>query len=194
MHEAIEVTCTLRAHPWPHLVIDDFLPATTLAQCLAEIESDDYDFEIEARGTGRIEFSLLKSEALWRAIYSKRTISVLRSAFGFKISLNKHNMVQLRRMNPETPDFPPHNDFVSGGDTIASFFYLSPGWSAERGGHFHLFETDGQGRPALSIEPIQNRFLAFCTSPSHWHSVERVRDWERLSVLALWDIDHSQGS
>jgi hypothetical protein len=166
-----------------------FLPFETLSECLDEIGGDNYEFEIEARGTGRIEFSLLKSKTLWRAIYSKRTIAALRFAFGTEVRLNKHNMVQLRRMNPQTPDFPLHNDFVLGGETIASFLYLSPGWSARCGGYFHMFESNEQRTPVLSIEPIQNRFLAFRTRLSHWHSVERVCDWERLSVLALWDIE-----
>jgi hypothetical protein len=174
--------------------MDDFLPIETLTRCLGEIRSDSYDFEIEQRGTGRIEFSLLKSKTLWRAIYSKRMISILRFAFGADVSLNKHNMVQLRRMNSETPDFPPHHDFVSGDDTIASFLYLSPGWSAQCGGYFHLFESREQCTPSLSIEPMQNRLLAFRTNPSHWHSVEKVYDWERLSVLALWDIEACEHS
>lgn len=189
MSEAIEEVVELRLFPWPHLLIDNFLASETLCQCLAEIGSDSYQFEIEARGTGRIEYSLLKSKTLWRAIYSKRTIATLRRAFGAEVRLNKHNMVQLRRMNPATPDFPLHNDFVSGGDTIASFLYLSSDWSTRCGGYFHMFQSNEQQTPALSIEPIQNRFLAFRTKPSHWHSVERVCDWERLSALALWDIE-----
>jgi hypothetical protein len=100
-----------------------------LAQSLLEISADTYDYDIEYRGTGRIEFSLLKSETLWRAIYSKRTVALLSSAFGVAVKLNKHNMVQLRRMNEDTPEFPLHNDFASNEDTIASFLYLSGGWS-----------------------------------------------------------------
>jgi len=194
MHEAIDQAHTLRAFPWPHLLMDDFLPPEILRQCLLEIDGDRYDFEIEPRGTGRIEFSLLQSKTLWRAIYSKKTISVLGSAFRVKVTLNKHNMLQLRRMTPETPDFPLHSDFVSGDNTIASFLYLSPGWSTRCGGYFHLFKSNKHSAPALSIEPRQNRFLAFRTEPSHWHAVQKVYDWERLSVLALWNIEGCENS
>lgn len=175
--------------PWPHLILDDFLTSSALAQSLSEINADTYDYGIEYRGTGRIEFSLLKSETLWRAIYSKRTVALLSSAFGVAVKLNKHNMVQLRRMNEDTPEFPLHNDFASNEDTIASFLYLSGRWSNKCGGRLHLFESDKDCAPSASIEPIQNRFVAFRTRPSHWHSVESVHGWERLSVLALWDID-----
>jgi hypothetical protein len=175
-------------------MVDNFLSTEMLTQCVAELEADRYAFEIEARGTGRIEFSLLKSKSLWRALYSKRTVALLCCAFGATVTLNKNNMLQLRRMNSETPDFPVHNDFVLGDNAIASFLYLSPGWSPKSGGWFHMYETGEQHAPTLSVAPIQNRFLAFRTEPSHWHSVERVHDWERLSVLALWDVGEIQAT
>jgi len=179
----------LIAYPWPHLIVDNFLASAVLAQSLLEIRAATYNYDIESRGTGRIEYSLLKSETLWRAIYSKRTVSVLSSAFGVEVKLDKGNMVQLRRMNENTPEFPLHNDFTSNQDTIASFLYLSSGWSSKCGGRLHLFESDKHSAPAASIDPIENRLVAFRTKSAHWHSVERVYGWERLSALALWNID-----
>ena len=179
-------------YPWPHLLVDDFLPSRQLAESIGEIESDTYDFGIEDRGTGRIEFSLLKSKTLWRALYSPCTLSLLAAAFEVGVSLNKHNMLQLRRMNDHTPEFPRHNDFASTGETIASFLYISSDWSSRCGGQLHLYDSDQQDKPAKSISPIQNRFVAFRTKACHWHSVERVYGWERLSVLAMWDIGNSQ--
>lgn len=178
----------LVAYPWPHLIVDNFLTEDILAQSLSEIGCDSYNFDIESRGTGQIEYSLLKSETLWRAIYSKKTISLLSSAFGVEVKLNRDNMVQLRRMNEGTPEFPVHNDFTSNQESIASFLYLSPGWSESRGGRLHLFESEKDQAPSTSVEPLQNRFLAFQTKPSYWHSVERVTGWERLSALALWNV------
>jgi hypothetical protein len=184
----------LIAYPWPHLIVDNFLTSAILAKSLLEISADTYAYDIESRGTGRIEFSLLKSETLWRAIYSKSTVSLLSSAFGVRVILNKHNMLQLRRMNEDTPEFPLHNDFTSNEDTIASFLYLSSGWSCKCGGRLHLFESNEQFAPSASIDPIQNRFIAFRTEASHWHSVEKVHGWERLSVLSLWNVDGSHTS
>ena len=177
----------LVAVPWPHLIVDNFLSEDALQQALLEIGRDTYAFDIEARGTGRIEFSLLKSERLWREIYSKRTIALLSASFETDVSLNRDNFVQLRRMNDETPEFPMHNDFTSNQDSIASFLYLSTGWTPDRGGRFHLYASDKDQAPAASIEPLQNRFLAFRTKPEHWHSVERVHGWERISALSLWN-------
>jgi hypothetical protein len=179
----------LAGYPWPHLILDNFLTGDVLAQCLSEIRAVTYSFEIEPRGTGRIEFSLLRSETLWRAIYSKRTVSLLSSAFGVRVKLNKHNMLQLRRMNDDTPEFPLHSDFTTNEDSIASFLYLSSGWSGKCGGRLRLFESDKDCAPCACIDPIENRFVAFQTKAAHWHSVERVYGWERLSVLALWDVN-----
>ena len=47
----------LSADPWPHLILDDFLPTEIFEECLREICAEDYNFEIENRGAGRIEFS-----------------------------------------------------------------------------------------------------------------------------------------
>jgi hypothetical protein len=140
----------LRSDPWPHLILDDFLPTTVFQECLSEIGAEDYNFEIENRGTGRIEFSLLKSKIAWRAVYSKETIALLSLAFGVKVTLNRGNYVQLRRMNAATPEFPVHNDFASNEDTIASFLYLSPGWRSTCGGRLHLYKTESQKVPSLS--------------------------------------------
>jgi hypothetical protein len=178
----------LTMDPWPHLLIDDFLAEDVLERCLVEIESEPYEFDIELRGRGRIEYSLLKSKTMWRAVYARRTMDVLSAAFGVGVALNRHNMVQLRRMNDLTPEFPIHNDAASDEDTIVSFLYIGRGWSAGRGGRLCLYGSKEQPVPSLSIAPLANRFVAFRTNAAHWHSVERVYGWERLSVLALWDV------
>jgi len=183
-----EGVAELSALPWPHLIVDRFLPRDVLTQALAEIRAETYEFDIEYRGPGRIEFSLLKSETLWRAIYSRKTVALLSSVFQVPVRLNKHNMLQLRRMNEDTPEFPLHHDSANDEETIASFLYLSSGWSGSCGGRLHLFASDKDDAPSASIEPIENRFIAFRTRPSHWHSVESVHGWERLSVLSLWNV------
>ena len=182
---------SLTNRPWPHLVVNDLLAEDILTQALIEIYSDTYDFDVEYRGTGRIEFSLLKSPTLWRALYSVRMVAALSSAFGVRVKLDKHNMLQLRRMNEETPEFPLHHDFAPGEETIASFLYLSDGWTPDAGGRLHLYGSDKDSAPLVSVEPLQNRLVAFRTSETHWHSVERVHGWERISVLSLWNIETS---
>jgi hypothetical protein len=184
----------LSAHPWPHLILDNFLTQRVLSRSLLEIRSDTYDYELESRGTGRIEFSLLKSKTLWRAIYSRRTISLLSSAFGMGVKLDRDNWVQLRRMNEDTPEFPLHNDFTSNQNSIASFLYLSNGWDESCGGRLRLFKSDKDCSPSASIDPIQNRFIAFRTKSCHWHSVEKVSGWERISALALWTVEDPHDS
>jgi hypothetical protein len=178
----------LIAHPWPHLIVDNFLAKSVLEQSLTEI-NDTYSFEIEKRGSGRIEYSLLRSETLWRAVYSRRTIHLLSAAFEVPVALSRDNWIQLRRMNADTPEFPLHHDFVSSEDSITSFLYLSSGWVQEYGGRLHLFVSEDDSTPDTSIAPLQNRFVAFQTKARHWHSVEKVHGWERINALALWNVD-----
>jgi hypothetical protein len=182
-------SASLVAYPWPHLVVDNFLPNSVLARSLDEINSDVHNFDIEKRGSGRIEYSLLKSKTLWTAIYSRQTIHLLSAAFEAPVTLSRDNWIQLRRMNADTPEFPMHHDLVSSEKSIASFLYLSGGWVRECGGRLRLFMSEDDTIPSASIAPLQNRFVAFQTKACHWHSVERVYGWERLSALALWNAD-----
>src|SRR5216684_3373544 len=175
---------SLIAYPWPHLIVDNFLARSVLAKSLSEINSDTYSFDIEKRANGRIEYSLVMSKTLWTAIYARRTIQLLSAAFEGPVTLSRDNWIQLRRMNADTPEFPLHNDFVPTEVSIASFLYLSSGWVQEYGGRLHLFRSEDDSAPSTSIAPLQNRFVAFQTKASHWHSVERVYGWERLSALA----------
>jgi hypothetical protein len=180
---------TLRADPWPHFLLDGFLPEAELTASLEEIASENYEFGIDQRGLGRIEFSVLKSEAFWRAIYSRRIVDLLSGAFGVRVRLNRDNLLQLRRMNDETPAFPVHSDLTSDQDTIVSFLYLSEGWTPARGGRLCLHAANDASAVGAAIEPVRNRFIAFQTKAEHWHSVERVYGWERLSILAVWNIE-----
>lgn len=179
---------TLFSHPWPHVICDNFLSNEILAQSLEQIAAQEYVYDIEYRGTGRIEFSLLKSETLWRELYSIHTMSILYRALGVNVRLNKQNMLQIRRMNESTPEFPMHNDYTSQGEQVASFLYLSSGWEEKCGGRLHLFKSESDIGSKASIEPLENRFVAFQTRAFHWHSVEKVYNWSRISVLALWDV------
>ena len=176
------------SYPWPHLVIDNFLPSSVLAKSIAEIASDPHSFNLGRRGSGRIEYSLLRSKTLWTALYSRRTINLLSAAFEVSVALSRENWIQLRRMNSETPEFPLHNDFVPPEDSIVSLLYLSEGWEVAFGGRLHLFTKEDENTLVSSIAPVQNRLVAFRTLESHWHSVEKVCGWERLSALAMWDV------
>ena len=173
--------------PWPHLIVDDFLEASTLERSIVEID-DAYSFEIERRGAGQIEYSLLRSVTLWEALYSKRTIRLLSAAFGAPLALSRDNWIQVRRMNDDSPEFPPHHDFVSAESSVVSFLYLSSGWKDHHGGQLRLFRDLDDEVSESVVAPVQNRFVAFQTRGCHWHAVGKVFGWERLSALALWDV------
>jgi hypothetical protein len=182
------LSAKLISWPWPHLIVDNFLPESVLAKSIAEINSDPHSFDLGKRGSSRIEYSLLRSKALWRALYSRKTITLLSAALDVQVTLNRENWIQLRRMSSDTPEFPLHNDFVPPEDSIVSLLYLSGGWEMPFGGRLHLFTSEDENTLASSIAPLQNRFVAFRALENHWHSIEKVCGWERLSVLAMWDV------
>ena len=174
--------------PWPHLVLDDFLSSEAIDIATAEVESYSYEYEIDQRGDGRIEFALLRSKTLWKEIYSLSMIRTISEAFRLQVTLNKKNLIQLRRMTENTPAFPLHNDFILGSNTIVSLLYLSRCWRADNGGRLLLHESGLASDPTKIIDPICNRLVAFRTKAEHWHSVEKVSGWDRRCALAVWDI------
>lgn len=174
--------------PWPNLVLDNFIEEDALDLIVYQVLSKNYEYDIDYRGKGRIEFSLLHSEALWKTIYSAEMISILSEAFGYNLKFNKTNLLQMRRMSGDTPSFPLHNDYIEGLDTIVVFLYLSSNWKIEYGGRLFLHDSIFNSEIIKTINPISNRLVAFRTMPEYWHSVEKVVDWERLSVLSVWDI------
>jgi hypothetical protein len=175
--------------PWPCLVVDNFLDADALRLAMEEVDQDGYNFTIESRITGRIEYDVLRSRVLWQILYSKSTVELLSSAFQGGISLDASNLIQLRRSNDDTPEFGVHNDFTEGENTIVSFLYLSDGWAQDLGGELFLYKHQVDSAPSATLAPILNRFIAFRTLPGYWHAVAKVRDWTRLSAMALWKFN-----
>ena len=181
----------LNIKPWPHLVLDNFLDEEIINSAINEIAEYDYKFDIDYRGKGRIEYSLLRSELLWRAMYSSKMISILSKAFKLNIKLNKDNLIQLRRMDSCTPAFPVHNDHILGMDSLVAFLYLSKDWNPDCGGHLLLHKSNKKTEVNFKIAPIFNRLVVFQTKSTFWHSVEKVNNWSRLSALAVWDIKNN---
>lgn len=179
-------------NPWPLLIENNFLPESALTQVLHNFDTTENSFTVEDRRAGRIEYDILRSEILWRHLYSINTINLLSATFGGSISLDAQNLIQLRRSDNETPAFGIHNDYVEGEDTIVSFLYLSTGWRKEFGGELLLYSHETDVEPTKSVEPLQNRFIAFRTLPSHWHAVAKVTNWTRLSAMALWKRKDTQ--
>jgi len=155
----VQALHTLFDEPWPHIIVDYFLDPHVLTTSILDISEAQHVFDIEARGTGCIEYSVLTSKTLWRALYTRNVITLLSDAFSADVSLNNHNMIQVRRMNDHTPEFPLHNDFVADAPTIASFLYLSPGWVQSCGGCLRLYDQNHKQTMKKSIAPIQNRFV-----------------------------------
>lgn len=178
----------LRLSPWPHLVLDNFLTEECLEIVLPEVRQVNYNFEIDYRGEGRIEYALLQSKTLWKVLYSFPMISLLSQVFQARISFNKNNLIQIRRMNDATPEFPLHNDYIEGQNTIVAFLYLSQNWKISHGGRLLLHGSSEKDDIGGIVEPTMNKLVAFQTKADYWHSVEKVKCWDRINALIVWDI------
>ena len=142
-----EAGFALRRDPWPHLVLDGFLPGDVLEKALQEVRRTNVRIRNgAARQRADRILASQEQDPVARDLHPENFDS-LSAAFGVKVALNKQNLLQLRRMNNLTPDFPLHNDFTSQSDTIASFLYLGPGWTVQCGGvctYLHLATRDAR--------------------------------------------------
>lgn len=186
---SLELKKFFRETPWPHLVLDNFLTADIFEKAADEVLSYSYDFECSERGTSRIEYSLLQSVTLWNVFYSAEFIALLQSAFDHRITLDRRNLIQLRRMTESTPEFPLHNDYREGTDHLVSFLYLSDDWAESKGGRLVMYDSELSSATPVYLEPFANRLLVFRTASTHWHKVEQTVGWTRLSILAAWSIN-----
>ncbi|OYW45300.1 MAG: hypothetical protein B7Z08_10625 [Sphingomonadales bacterium 32-68-7] len=174
--------------PWRAIIVDRFLPEDILTEAFDHIIDTEYEYNIDYRGNGRIEFDVLRMHALWRLLYSKEMSAFISAIYLRRAKLNQENLIQIRRMTEDTPEFPVHNDYILGKDSVISFLYLSPSWSPERRGRLVMHENP-QGTGEISfIDPIQNRLVLFQNCRKNWHSVERVTDWTRYAILSVWDL------
>ena len=185
-----------KAHPFPHVVLDDFLPEWVLEQILAEFPApDDIDW-IERTSYGKIEqaeegpsevaYSLNKLE-------SKNTSELGPFTRQFFSEVNSRVFIEflesLTGIGRLLPD--PHlsggglHSIGSGGilrvhadfvwnerirlDRRLNFLlYLNQDWKEDYGGELEIWDKD-MIRAEKKIMPIFNRCVIFSTSSTSFH-------------------------
>ncbi|ATH80065.1 2OG-Fe(II) oxygenase [Ectopseudomonas hydrolytica] len=176
--------------PFPHIVIDDFLPASTLARLLAEYPQDQSlpiwnEATHKDKQTGeyvqkdkrniRNQLAMPPSyrQLIWE-LNSHYFLDFLASMTGIDNLIPDPNLRgagihQIGRGGflKVHADFATHREF--GLDRRLNFLlYLNPNWPEEYGGHLELWDSDMQG-PPKRVLPILNRCVVFSTTATSYH-------------------------
>jgi Rps23 Pro-64 3,4-dihydroxylase Tpa1-like proline 4-hydroxylase len=169
------------AAPFPHIVIDDFLPPKVLEACLAEFptevagEADRFDRDQERfKAQYSPEILTPRMRALFYAFNSWPFIKVLENITGIKgltpdpyfLGAGFHEIGQGGHLSIHA-DFNHHKP-MDLERRINVLIYLNKDWRAEYGGELELWDTEMKGK-VVSAVPIFNRCVIFNTNSDSYH-------------------------
>jgi len=178
------------SQPFPHLVIDDFLPASTVSKLLVEYPTDQNlpiwnDATHKDRETGEYVQKDKRNirdplcmpptyrQLIWE-LNSHAFLSFLSALTGVANLIPDPNLRgagihQISRGGflKVHADFSTHREFAL--DRRLNFLlYLNPDWREEYGGNLELWDRDMQG-PPKRVLPLLNRCVVFSTTATSFH-------------------------
>lgn len=199
-------------YPFPHCVVDDFLPADVANQIAEEFPKPSSD--VWFRYDNEIEKKLTCND--WGkfppSIYSTFQAYVEPSPFLIYLrnSVNNDELIADYGLHgggmhchPNGGKLNPHLDYAIHPKTLQQrkvnlIYYVTPGWQESWGGHLGLWENDnGQpGRLATEILPKFNRAVLFDTTNA-WHGLSREvkcpEGMSRNSLAIYYTIPPEEG-
>ena len=170
------------ADPFPHIVIDDFLPRPILEMCLAEFAPDgqggaaaSYDrpqerlkreYRPEAMSPGpRVLFHAFNSRPFLRFLEDLTGIGGLIPDPHF-LGAGFHEILTGGHLSVHA-DFNHHKP-MDLERRINVLVYLNEGWEEAHGGALELWDA-GMTRCVRRIVPAMNRCVVFNTTSTSWH-------------------------
>lgn len=190
-----------RAKPWPHMVIDDFLPEDIAQEAfMAFPAADDPVWRRHGReftgGDKARKLEMAKREAMPEAlqrivdlIHGDTALAKFRAMTGFD-DLEADPSLYGGGLNLVEPGgfLKPHADFnwaehLKAYRTVNVLLYLNFGWKPGDGGELELW---ADGKVARRIEPIGNRCVIFTTTDDAVHGYGPVSATRRSLNFYLY--------
>jgi 2OG-Fe(II) oxygenase superfamily len=166
------------ASPFPHTVIDDFLPPAVLEMCLAEFPEgggrgfnrDQEQFKTQFNPDGMST----RARTLFYAFNSRPFIRVMENITGIKglvpdpyfLGAGFHQIDQGGHLSVHV-DFNHHKP-MNLERRINTLIYLNKDWSEDYGGQLELWNSD-VSVCVKSIVPTFNRCVIFSTTENSFH-------------------------
>jgi hypothetical protein len=207
---AVEASSYAEAMPFPHAVIDGFLPGDVLAAVIAEIPSPE-ETSCWTRWEGNAEDGILAQKGKMHMSVERRLGPTTRQLLRELRSLEFLEVLHvLTGIHPLIPD--PYN--AGGGLHLSEpgavlrihadferhpllhlerrlnlLLYLNERWEESYGGHLELWTKD-MTACARRIAPLANRCVIFTTGPTSYHGhpdpLRCPRDRTRASIAAYY--------
>ena len=185
------------AEPFPHVIVDDFVPAARLNELLAILEDEAVD---------RYEGDIFRFEASPPEPTSQG-LRELRNAFAAALAepLSRVTGKPVTRVDMRAFAYRPghyllpHSDHREGLARALAYAYYLPSPEPPRGGELELFACRLAGgeivaiESARVIEPRGNRLVVFDVSDVSLHQVREVLGGLRMSLAGWFYASEPQG-
>lgn len=178
-------------HPWDHYLIDDFLPQKKFVQFQKELCQIKKGYQKRANDEFDLNFMFLPNLELAKFFLDEKFKNYLEKMTQTKLQIYEKGLIQLRRMNGNSPAFKPHVDKPKGQRSVVCLYYISPNWQPQKGGELVLHRSKKckwNGRNSKIVAPIENRLVIFFTDETNWHSVRKIQNWQRYSIISEWIV------
>ncbi len=178
-------------HPFPHAIIDNFLPEEIFAKITEGLNDVDSFQNIKKKFISHVELNknVYGDKDLSGAL--KLPINILGGSFVKEIFENYLNVQKIISLCdwPDYAGYYPFHSMAAGGilgshvdhshskngdlHVANSIFYVSPEWKPSWGGETLLFSNSGL-KIIKKISPIPNRLILFIHSSSSFHGVDTI--------------------
>ena len=172
--------CTAR--PFPHIVLDDFIDASTFADAVTEFPNDTDEawtnyLHVNERkfGNTHLETWGPTLQSVAESLMSPPFLKFLEDLTGIEGLLpdptmdggGLHRSVAGGYLNVHA-DFTTHHTHQDWHRRVNLLLYLNEGWQREWGGNLELWSSDMKTR-VESIAPVGNRVVIFNTTEKAYH-------------------------
>lgn len=180
--------------PWKHFVIDNFLPNKEFKKVQKHLCSVVDGYQKRENDSFDLNFMFVPDLNLAKLFLSDEFKKFLEEIVQKKLEIYEEGLVQLRMMTPDSPAMPPHIDDQEDGRSLVCIYYLSPNWQSENGGELLLHQDSikTQKNESKVIQPLENRMVLFFADDTNWHSVTKVKDWNRYSIISEWIVQEAR--
>ena len=189
MRKAEEIPQIVK-HPFPHVIVRDFLDTATLDLVIDALAGLEYEFD-ESDLFSYLSFGLTDIDhPVINILRDDLSDDFWRKKVAEKFSVKPILKIDMGAYVYGLGDFLlPHDDQVEGRIIAYSLHLTDIEITEKMGGALHIYEADKSGKSTLveSLIPEYNSLIMFEVSNHSWHQVgEILEDIQRLTVTGWY--------
>lgn len=163
--------------PFPHVIIDDFLPDDFFIDLCGSLE----DIKLERKEADLFQFDQSENLSLTKNVVLKELqekLLVLKPELKKRFAVTLSHIDMFAAFYYDTDYLLPHDDRLESRKVAYTLYIAAP----DEGGELALISKKSPHKKSL-VDIVPNRLVLFQVSEDSWHEVEEVRgDLPRISI------------